>query len=268
MKRAELVYEIRQKKSYLCVGLDTDLTKVPHQFLQTADPIFEFNKAIIDATKDFAVAYKANIAFYESLGYKGWISLEKTIAHIPDNIFRIADAKRGDIGNTSKQYAKTFFETFDFDAITVSPYMGEDSISPFLEYKNKWVIILALTSNKGSADFQLLNTGTDKKLYEEVLLKSSQWGNEGNLMYVVGATHPDLLADIRMLIPNHFILIPGVGSQGGDLEKISINALNNDIGILVNVSRAVIFPEKQEDFPNNVIEQAAFYRNIMSGFIQ
>jgi orotidine-5'-phosphate decarboxylase len=268
MKRTELVYQMRQKRSYLCVGLDTDIEKIPADFLKADDPVFEFNKSIIDATKDYAVAYKANIAFYESLGYKGWISLEKTVNYIPEDIFKIADAKRGDIGNTSRQYAKTFFETLNFDAITVSPYMGEDSVGPFLEYKNKWVIILALTSNKGSADFQLLNTGQDKKLYEDVLLKSSLWGSENNIMYVVGATHPDLLADIRMLIPNHFILIPGVGAQGGDLQKISINALNNDVGILVNVSRDIIFPEKKEDFPDNVRERARYYQQIMAGFFQ
>lgn len=267
MKRQELINQIRTKKSYLCVGLDSELSKIPKEFHKTQDPVYEFNKAIIEATQNHAVAYKINIAFYESLGIKGWQSLEKTLGHIPESIFKIADAKRGDIGNTSKQYAKTFFETFPFDAVTVSPYMGEDSIAPFLEYQNKWVIILALTSNKGSADFQLLDT-SQKKLYEEVLYRSSKWGSVENIMYVIGATHPEAFKDIRKLIPDHFILVPGVGAQGGDLEKISLNAMNSDIGILINVSRDIIFPENYTDFYLAVSGKAQFYRNQMSGFIK
>lgn len=266
MDRKELVAEIRKKKSYLCIGLDSDLNKIPNHLLETDDPIFEFNKAVIDATKDFGIAYKMNLAFYESLGYKGWMSLEKTVNYIPDNIFKIADAKRGDIGNTSKQYAKTFFETYNFDAITVSPYMGEDSIGPFLEFENKWVIILALTSNKGSQDFQMLST-PEGKLYEQVLRKASKWGDKNNIMFVVGATHPDYFLNIRKIIPENFILIPGVGAQGGDLEQISRNALNDDIGVLVNVSRGIIYADNNANFPNNISKQAQAYQREMSIFI-
>lgn len=266
MKKGELITEIRNKKSFLCVGLDSELSKIPKQFLNSEDAVFEFNKAVIESTAEYAVAYKLNIAFYESQGIKGWQSLQKTIDFIPGNIFKIADAKRGDIGNTSKQYAKTFFETFSFDAITVSPYMGEDSISPFLGYKDKWVIILALTSNKGSADFQMLETGK-RKLYEEVLLKSSKWGTDENTMFVVGATHPEEFTEIRKIIPDHFILIPGVGAQGGDLEKISGYAINKDTGIIVNVSRAIIFPEIYDDFKTEVAKLSRQYQKLMSGFI-
>ncbi|MFC2114638.1 orotidine-5'-phosphate decarboxylase, partial [Bacteroidota bacterium] len=209
MNKAQLIEEIQRKKSFLCVGLDTDLNKIPIHLKSTDDPVFEFNKAVIDATKHVTVSYKLNLAFYESLGVKGWESMEKTVNYIPDTIFKIADAKRGDIGNTSKQYAKTFFETFPFDAITVSPYMGSDSIQPFLEFKDKWVIILALTSNAGSTDFQLLKTGEDY-LFEKVLKTSKTWGSDSNIMYVVGATHPESFAGIRKIIPDHFILIPGV----------------------------------------------------------
>ncbi|MEA3495713.1 MAG: orotidine-5'-phosphate decarboxylase [Bacteroidota bacterium] len=266
MKKKELTKQIREKKSYLCIGLDTDLKRIPSQFLKTDDPIFEFNKVIIDNTKDLCVAYKMNIAFYESLGYKGWQSLQKTVEYIPDNIFTIADAKRGDIGNTSKQYAKTFFETYDFDAITVSPYMGEDSISPFLEFDNKWVIILGVTSNKGSNDFQMLKTD-GKYIYEKVLETSAKWGSDENIMFVAGATHPELFSEIRKIVPDNFLLIPGVGAQGGDLEKISKYALNKDVGVLVNVSRGIIFPKDENDFPNNVRKSAEFYQNEMKKYI-
>jgi orotidine-5'-phosphate decarboxylase len=263
MDKKNLIDQILKKKSYLCVGLDSEMSKIPEQFLRSDDPVFEFNKSVIDATKEFTVAYKINIAFYESLGYKGWQSLENTLSYLPEDVLRIADAKRGDIGNTSRQYAKTFFETYSFDAITVSPYMGIDSISPFFEYPGKWVIILALTSNKGSADFQMLQTGKSK-VFEEVIIKSSQWGNTDNTMYVIGATHPEAFAGIRKLIPNHFILIPGVGAQGGDLEMISQNAINEDIGILVNVSRAIIFPEVKTGFQIAVHDQAKWYRDQMA----
>jgi orotidine-5'-phosphate decarboxylase len=267
MNRKELIAQIREKGSFLCVGLDSDINKIPEFLLDYEDPVFEFNKKIIEATKDYSVCYKINIAFYEALGKKGWDTLEKTVNIIPPGILKIADAKRGDIGNTSYQYARAFFESMPFDAITVAPYMGQDSISPFLEFKDKWVIILALTSNKGSNDFQFLDTNDNRKLYEQVILKSSTWGSTDNIMYVVGATHPESFKHIRALIPDHFLLIPGVGTQGGDLEKIAINAINEDIGILVNVSRAIIFPEVKEGFPTNCANQAKLYASIMKKYI-
>lgn len=267
MNRTELSAQIKNKGSFLCVGLDSDITKIPRFLLDFDDPVFEFNKRVIEATKPYAVCYKINIAFYEALGSKGWQSLEKTVHLIPDNIFKIADAKRGDIGNTSQQYAKAFFEAMPFDAITVAPYMGYDSITPFFEFQNKWVIILALTSNKGSADFQMLDTNDHNKLYEQVILKSSQWGSNENTMYVVGATHPESFRHIRELIPDHFLLIPGVGTQGGDLETIAQNALIHDTGILVNVSRAILFPDGEEAFPDNCASEAAKYASQMKKFI-
>ena len=267
MQKTELIKQIRKKKSYLCVGLDTDITKLPVAFREMEDSIYEYNKIVIQQTSDFAVAYKLNLAFYESIGYKGWISLEKTLKLIPDNIFKIADAKRGDIGNTSKQYAITFFKTYNFDAITVSPYIGEDSISPFMEFDGKWVIILALTSNKGSNDFQLLEF-EGKKLYEHILEKSLKWGSDQNIMYVVGATHPDHFTHIRTMIPYHFILIPGVGAHGGDLEAISHYAMNKDIGILVNVSRNILFPDNNFSFPENIRQEAINYQKQMAVFVK
>jgi orotidine-5'-phosphate decarboxylase len=264
MNRSELINEVKTKKSFLCVGLDSDISKLPQKYLTCEDPVFSFNRDVIDQTKDYAVAYKMNIAFYESLGPAGWQSLEKTLNYIPDNIFKIADAKRGDIGNTSKQYAKTFFETYDFDSITVSPYMGVDSISPFLEFENKWVIILALTSNKGSEDFQFFDDGK-QKLYERVLEISQTWGDDKNIMYVVGATHPEAFADIRKIIPNHFILIPGIGAQGGDFEKVVAHAKNDDYGMLINVSRGIIFP-KTGEFPKNIGVEAKKYHDLMSKY--
>jgi orotidine-5'-phosphate decarboxylase len=267
MKRLQLISEIRKKQSYLCVGLDTDINKIPKQLLSKEDPVFEFNKGVIDATKDFAVSYKMNLAFYESMGIKGWESLEKTVNYIPDTIFKIADAKRGDIGNTSKQYARTFFETYHFDAVTVSPYMGSDSLGPFLEFEDKWVIILALTSNKGSNDFQMLKTG-DEYVYESVFRKSSTWGSTSNIMYVVGATHPEAFEHIRKIVPDHFLLIPGVGAQGGSVDDISAYALNKDIGVLVNVSRGVIYPGNDDRFPENVHEAAKMYQNQMAKYVK
>ncbi|MBL4623695.1 MAG: orotidine-5'-phosphate decarboxylase, partial [Flavobacteriales bacterium] len=241
MTRQELVSQIKAKKSFLCVGLDTDINKIPKHLLDTEDPIFEFNKAIIDATKDVAIAYKPNLAFYESLGSKGWMSLEKTIEYIPDNIFTIADAKRGDIGNTSKLYARAFFENMNFDSVTVAPYMGHDSVGPFLEFDNKWVILLALTSNEGALDFQFLQLDVDKrKLHEKVLLTSQNWGTIENMMYVVGATRGESIGEIRKLVPDHFLLVPGVGSQGGNLEEVAKYGLNKDCGLLVNSSRGII----------------------------
>jgi orotidine-5'-phosphate decarboxylase len=267
MNKQEIINQIKQKKSFLCVGLDTDVSKLPKSFLDFEDPLYEYNKIVIEQTKDVAVAYKMNIAFYEMLGYKGWISLEKTLNLIPDHIFRIADAKRGDIGNTSKQYALTFFKTYNFDAITVSPYMGSDSIGPFLEFENKWVIILALTSNKGSADFQFINS-EGKKLYEYVLTTAARWGTDQNIMFVVGATHPALFAHIRQIVPDHFLLIPGVGTQGGDLDAISHYALNKDVGVLVNVSRNILFPENEKPFPESIGFEAEAYRKAMSVYVK
>lgn len=240
MTRSQLVSEIRRKKSFLCVGLDTDPNKIPSFLLDFDDPIFEFNKRVIDATKDLCVAYKPNIAFYESLGPKGWESLEKTMAYIPDSIFTIADAKRGDIGNTSKMYAKTFFEYFNFDAVTVAPYMGIDSVEPFLEFEEKWVILLGLTSNAGSQDFQQLKSN-DVPLYESVITKSQEWGSPENLMYVIGATHPESFKEVREMAEEYFFLVPGIGAQGGDLHGVVSNGANEDCGLLINSSRGIIY---------------------------
>jgi len=276
MNREQLINQIRAKKSFLCIGLDSELAKIPKVFQGCTDPQYEFNKAIIEATATYAIAYKPNMAFYESRGPKGWTSLEKTLEIIPENIFKIADAKRGDIGNTSRLYAKTFFETFNFDAVTTSPYMGIDSISPFLEYENKWVIIIALTSNEGSKDFQYFMGHKTKPLYKEVLIKSREWGTINNTMYVVGATHPEELIEVRNEIPVHFILIPGIGTQGGDLQKSAQNAfINPDVGILANVSRAIIFPKEPEeggfktidDYKIAVVKQTEYYQNEMEAFL-
>ncbi|MFT4754464.1 MAG: orotidine-5'-phosphate decarboxylase, partial [Salibacteraceae bacterium] len=228
MTREQLVAEIKKKKSFLCVGLDTDWNKIPTHLLDLEDPIFEFNKAIIDATKDFCVAYKPNIAFYESRGEKGWESLRKTLDYIPENIFTIADAKRGDIGNTSSLYARAFFDNSDFDSVTVAPYMGEDSVTPFLEYKNKWVILLALTSNKGALDFQQQVLASGEKLFEKVLQVSSTWGTPQNLMYVVGATRGEDIGQVRKVVPDHFFLVPGVGAQGGSLADVVTYGMTPD----------------------------------------
>lgn len=247
MTRAELISEIKQKQSFLCVGLDPDLSKLPKHLLDYEDPIFEFNKQIIDATKDYCVAYKPNIAFYECLGEKGWKSLEKTINYIPKNIFTIADAKRGDIGNTSRMYAKTFFETYNFDSITVAPYMGEDSVTPFLEFDNKWVILLALTSNKGGQDFQLLSD-SGKPLFQSVVEKSQTWANNEELMFVVGATRGEDIGEVRKSAPNNFFLVPGVGAQGGSLEDVCKYGMTDECGLLVNSSRGIIYAGSDEDF--------------------
>ena len=252
MSRQELFELIKKKKSFLCVGLDSDINKIPQHLLKEDDPVFEFNKAIIDATIDFTVAYKPNLAFYESRGSKGIISLEKTISYLNESnneVFTIADAKRGDIGNTSAQYAKAFLETYGFDGITVAPYMGEDSVSPFLSFENKWVILLALTSNKGAFDFQTIeNKVNGKRLFEEVLETSQKWGNADNMMYVVGATKAEMLSDIRKIIPDHFLLVPGVGAQGGSLEEVAKYGLNKQCGLLVNSSRGIIFKSSEIDF--------------------
>lgn len=248
MTRKELIEQIRIKRSFLCVGLDTDLSKIPPHLLDTEDPIFEFNKAIIDATKDFAVAYKPNIAFYECYGPKGWESLKKTIDYIPKDIFTIADAKRGDIGNTSSYYAKTFFDYLNCDSVTVAPYMGEDSVTPFLEFKNKWVILLALTSNKGALDFQMTKDEHGVELFKKVLHRSCEWGTTENLMFVVGATRAEDIGEVRKLVPDHFFLVPGVGAQGGFLEDVVKFGWNKDCGLLVNSSRGIIYASQGLDF--------------------
>jgi orotidine-5'-phosphate decarboxylase len=266
MTRQQLIDKIHQKKSYLCVGLDTDITKIPKHFLSAPDPVFAFNKAIIDATKDLCVSYKINTAFYEALGVKGWEAMEKTVHYIGDEHFKIADAKRGDIGNTSDQYAKAFFETMPFDAVTVAPYMGEDSVKPFLQYKGKWAIVLGLTSNKGASDFELQQAG-DELLYEKVLQTVSAWGSPENLMFVIGATQTDSFINIRKLTPGHFYLVPGVGAQGGSLKEIAEKAMNKDCGILVNVSRAVIYASAGEDFAEKAREAAMEYQQEMKNYL-
>jgi orotidine-5'-phosphate decarboxylase len=260
MRRSELISIIRKKKSFLCIGLDTDLSKIPQYLLKTDDPAFEFNKQIIDATHDLAVAYKPNLAFYECNGIKGWQSLTRTIQYLKNfEAFTIADAKRGDIGNTSTQYAKAFFNPaqsgLDFDAVTVAPYMGEDSVKPFLEFSGKWVVLLALTSNKGAEDFQFFSS-EGKKLFEQVLTLSKNWGSEENMMYVVGATKAAMLSMIRKIIPDHFLLIPGVGAQGGSLQEVAKHGLTKDCGLLVNLSRNIIYASKETDFAEKAREEA------------
>ena len=260
MTRKELVELIYAKQSFLCVGLDTDIKKIPQHLLKEEDPIFAFNKAIIDATSQYCMAYKPNLAFYESNGVKGWISFEKTIQylnkHYPHH-FIIADAKRGDIGNTSAMYARTFFEEMNLDSLTVAPYMGEDSVSPFLQYEGKWVILLALTSNKGSQDFQLTSDAEGERLFEKVLRKSQEWGNEENMMYVVGATQGKMFKDIRKIVPHHFLLVPGVGAQGGSLEEVCKYGMTDDCGLIVNSSRAIIYADSTENFAKEVQLQMA-----------
>ena len=268
MTRDQLVQTIRAKKSFLCVGLDTDPDKIPAHLRNQPDAVVAFNKAIIDATLNECVAYKINTAFYEAMGTKGWEAMEQTVRYIPDTHFTIADAKRGDIGNTSSQYAKAFFEYFDFDAITVAPYMGEDSIRPFLEYTNKWTIVLGLTSNRGAADFELQSMTSGKRLFEQVISTVSKWGNPGNLMFVTGATQASELSTIRNIIPDHFLLVPGVGFQGGSLQDVCNHGLNNDIGLLVNVSRAILYAGEKETFATEANVIAQQYQQEMSAFIQ
>ena len=267
LNRSELVNRIRQRKTYLCVGLDTDPSKIPSHLLSGPDPVFTFNKAIIDATVEYAVSYKINTAFYESQGVKGWESLQKTVAYLPADVLSIADAKRGDIGNTSAQYAKTFFETLPFDAVTVAPYMGADSVQPFLAYKNKWTILLALTSNPGAADFELQQTDGEQ-LYEKVLKTAMTWGSPDNLMFVVGATQAERMAAIRAICPDHFFLVPGVGAQGGSLEELSTKAMNREVGLLVNVSRAIIYASDGPDFAQKAALAAREYQQQMMQFLQ
>jgi orotidine-5'-phosphate decarboxylase len=279
MHRNILIEQIKQKKSYLCVGLDTDITKIPKHLLQNKNAIVDFNKAIIDATKDYCVSYKINTAFYEALGSKGWDAMEETVNYIPSTHLKIADAKRGDIGNTSSQYAKAFFETLKFDAITVAPYMGEDSIRPFLEYEDKWTIVLGLTSNKGAGDFemkQLVREDTNQGnghlrseyLYEHVLKKISQWGTKDNLMFVVGATQATELTNIRTIIPDNFLLVPGVGFQGGSLAETSKYGMNKDCGLLVNASRAIIYAGSGENFADEAKAIAQQYQTEMQEYMK
>lgn len=274
MTRKQLIEQIQLKKSYLCVGLDTDISKIPAHLQSHPDAVFEFNKLIIDATQDLCVAYKINTAFYEAMGVKGWLAMEKTVNYIPKVQFIIADAKRGDIGNTSTQYAKAFFQTLNYDAITVAPYMGEDSVKPFLTFENKWAIVLGLTSNAGSKDFEQLkfvggatNSGDGEFLYETVLKKVSSWGNDENLMFVVGATKASDFEDIRKIIPNHFLLVPGVGFQGGSLADVSKYGMNKDCGLLVNASRAIIYASDKEDFATEARAIAQQYQTEMASYL-
>ena len=276
MTRQELINQIFTKKTFLCVGLDTDIRKIPEHLLKEEDPIFAFNQAIINATAPYCVAYKPNLAFYESMGVKGWISFEKTIKYLNENYpqhFIIADAKRGDIGNTSAMYARTFFEEINLDALTVAPYMGEDSVTPFLQYPGKWVILLALTSNKGSHDFQLLpvdsgESAPQERLFEKVLRKSQEWGNADNMMYVVGATQGKMFEDIRKVVPEHFLLVPGIGAQGGSLEEVCKYGMTKDCGLLVNSSRAIIYADKTERFAEVAGEEAKKVAEQMSTLLK
>lgn len=263
MTREFLIDQIKQKKTFLCVGLDTDVTKLPKHLQSSPDAVFNFNKAIIDATKNHCVSYKINTAFYEAQGLKGWEAMQRTVEYIPKTHFTIADAKRGDIGNTSSQYAKAFFETIPFDAITVAPYMGEDSIRPFLEYENKFTIVLGLTSNAGAKDFELQKTG-NAYLYEKVLQTVSKWGTPDNLMFVVGATQAEELRNIRSIIPDHFLLVPGVGAQGGSLAEVAKYGMNKDCGLLINASRAVIYASDEVDFAGKASLVAEKYQGEMA----
>lgn len=265
----DLLENILKKKSFLCIGLDTDINKIPSYLHRAEDPVFEFNKGIIDATNSYAVAYKPNIAFYESLGAAGWTSLKKTVDYLRSNypgLFLIADAKRGDIGNTSKLYARAFFETMDFDAVTVAPYMGEDSVTPFLEYPGRWVILLALTSNKGADDFQY-HPDNETGLYKLVLKKSLSWSGSENMMYVVGATRAEMLSEIRKIVPDHFLLIPGVGAQGGSLEEVVAHGMNSSCGLLVNSSRGIIFADNTEGYAATAALKARELQEEMAGYL-
>ena len=271
MNKETLFENIKRKGSFLCVGLDTDIKKIPECLLQEEDPIFTFNKAIIDATADLCIAYKPNLAFYESMGVKGWIAFEKTVRYIkqfyPDQ-FIIADAKRGDIGNTSAMYARSFFEEMNIDAVTVAPYMGEDSVTPFLNYAGKWVILLALTSNKGSHDFQLTEDQNGEKLFEKVLRKSQEWADDEQMMYVVGATQGRAFEDIRKIAPNYFLLVPGVGAQGGSLEEVCKYGMNQQCGLIVNSSRGIIYADKTVNFAEGARQAAADLQVQMSNILK
>lgn len=271
MNKTQLFHQIQQKQSFLCVGLDTDIKKIPEHLLDEEDPIYIFNKTIIDATAPYCVAYKPNLAFYESQGIKGWLAFEKTVAYIRQRYsdqFIIADAKRGDIGNTSQMYARTFFEEVKVDAVTVAPYMGEDSVKPFLIYPDKWVILLALTSNKGSEDFQFAKDENGERLFEKVLRTSQQWASDDRMMYVVGATQGKLFEDIRKVVPNHFLLVPGIGAQGGSLEEVCQYGMNKTCGLLVNSSRGIIYADNTEDFADTAREKAHELQMKMSDMLK
>lgn len=271
MNKNELAGEIRRKMSYLCIGLDTDLNKIPAHLLKYEDPVFEFNRSIVEATADLCIAYKPNIAFYEAMGPKGWESLKKTMDAVPENIFTIADAKRGDIGNTSRLYARAFFDRkasgFNFDAVTVAPYMGSDSVTPFLNYPGKWVIVLGLTSNEGGLDFQQLELTSGRRLYQEVLIKSREWAGDDRMMYVIGATRADEFEEVRKIIPGHFLLVPGVGAQGGDLDQISQKGMNNDCGLIVNASRSILYASSGKDFAEKAREEALKLQSVMKKYL-
>ena len=271
MDKQTLFDNIKRKKSFLCVGLDTDIKKIPEHLLNEEDPIFAFNKAIIDATADLCVAYKPNLAFYESLGLTGWIAFEKTVKYIRENYpdqFIIADAKRGDIGNTSEMYARSFFQHLDLDAVTVAPYMGEDSVKPFLTYPGKWVIVLGLTSNKGSQDFQFTADASGERLFEKVMRVSQNWADENTMMYVVGATQGKLFTDVRKVVPNHFLLVPGVGAQGGSFEEVAEYGMNNECGLLVNSSRQIIYADKSEQFADAARKEARSVQEKMEAILK
>lgn len=270
MNKQQLFENIQKKQSFLCVGLDTDINKIPRHLLAEEDPIFAFNKAIIDATADYCVAYKPNLAFYESLGVKGMLAFEKTVTYLRENYpdqFIIADAKRGDIGNTSEMYARSFFDHIKVDAVTVAPYMGEDSVKPFLIYPEAWVILLALTSNKGSQDFQMTEDANGERLFEKVLKKSQEWAGDEQMMYVVGATQGKMFVDIRKHAPNHFLLVPGVGAQGGSLQEVARYGMNDQCGLLVNSSRAIIYADKSENFASFAREAAQAVQREMAGYL-
>lgn len=268
MTKRELIQSIKNKQSFLCIGLDTDLQKIPKFLLEFEDPVFEFNKRIIDATKDLCVAYKPNIAFYECHGSKGWETLKKTVDYIPSDIFTIADAKRGDIGNTSTYYAKTFFEYLSFDSVTVAPYMGSDSVTPFLEFEQKWVILLALTSNPGALDFQFTTDHLGEKLYEKVIQQSAKWASDEQLMYVVGATRGEVIGEARKCAPNSFFLVPGVGAQGGSLQDVARFGITKDCGLLVNSSRAILYASSEENFAEAARQEAIRVQQEMKHILQ
>ena len=267
MDRKKLFSEICKKRSFLCVGLDSDPTKIPPHLNLKPSPVLSFNKSIIDATKDHCVAYKINTAFYEQMGSKGWDIMKETLSYIPEHIFTIADAKRGDIGNTANMYAKAFFETMNFDAITLSPYMGKDSVEPYLKYKDKWVILLALTSNKGSADFQLLDC-SGSPLYKKIIETSSGWGTADQIMYVVGGTHPDYFKAIRSIVPDHFLLVPGIGAQGGDADAVIKAGINDMGGLLINSSRGIIYADNGTEFDKKSTESAKELNNVFKNYLQ
>lgn len=267
MNHLQLFKNIQRKRSFLCIGLDTDITKIPSHLLGYQDPIFEFNKRIIDATHDLCVAYKPNTAFYEAFGFEGWLSLEKTVNHIPDGVFKLADAKRGDIGNTARMYARGFFDQMNFDAVTLSPYMGSDSVLPYFQYDNRWVILLALTSNEGAADLQFLKTDQGM-LFESVLRQGKEWGTIDNTMFVVGATKASLMKKVRKIVPDHFLLVPGVGAQGGSLTEVAKNGLNKQCGLLVNSSRAIIYASHGEDFAEAARAEALIVQQQMEVILE